>query len=149
MKADNFAKLILKTFFPNDNTTLSVVDNYLLECLCFQINRKVKYDLSEDGQHIIIMGEFYKFEDVTQFFDSLHIKYEIENKGFANKFHICENEVKRINPFLNAIRKHFEEQYGYVVGFSKYDGKVVEVSFSSELTEERLVKAIKSIASLS
>jgi hypothetical protein len=54
--------------------------------------------------------------------------------------------VERINPFLDTIRKYFEEQYGYVVEFCKYDGSLVKISTPSELTEERLVEAIKLIA---
>ena len=149
MKAGNFAKLLLKEYVDVENNRLSTFDYKLLECLCFQINRKVRYDLSENGEQVIIMGTFYKLEDVTRFFDRLHIKYEIEKRWFINhtdKFHICEKAVERINPFLNTIRKYFEEQYGYVVGFSKYDGSVVKISTPSELTPERPIKAVRLIA---
>lgn len=149
MKAENFAKLILKEFIHVESNRLSDFEYKLLECLCFQINRKVKYDLSDDGQQVIIMGTFYKYEDVTRFFDRLHIKYEIDKRLFINhtdRFHIRERAVERINPFLDTIRKYFEEQYGYVVEFCKYDGSLVKVSTPSELTEERLIAAIKLIA---
>ena len=149
MKAENFAKLILKEFIHVENNHLSDFEYKLLECLCFQINRKVKYDLSDDGQQVIIMGTFYKYEDVTRFFDRLHIKYEIVKRWFTNhtdKFRIRERAVERINPFLDTIRRYFEEQYGYVVEFCKYDGSLVKVSTPSELTEERLIAAIKLIA---
>ena len=146
MKAEKFEKIIINNCFGSFGKVKDS-DYKLLKALCFYMERKTCFICEVKTKKVYIMGEYFRYDTIKNFFDKLGLCYELVGEGFFlfKNFHISENSYNRIKPFLKAIRNHFFERYDYCVTFDK-DGEVISMT-NDEVNIERLSLSIEIIAS--
>ena len=145
MKASTFAKIILNNLFKKDK--MLNFEYYMLKELCLFANKKKTYTYYPNGKRVCVWGEFYKYDNVVNFYNKLGIKTELIDDGsmLFNKLQIIT--FRKLKPFLDEIREYVKKKYKFEVIFSKYDGEVYGMSLSSNtITKEILLEAIKYIA---
>lgn len=145
MKASTFAKIILNNLFKEDK--MLNFEYYMLKELCLFANKKKTYTYYPNGKRVSIWGEFYKYDNVVNFYNKLGIKTELidDDSMLFNELQIIT--FRKLKPFLDEIREYFKKNYKFEVIFSKYDGGVYGMSLSSNtITKEILLEAIKYIA---
>ena len=146
MKASTFAKRIINNLTYSDK--LLEFEFIILRDLCLYSNPKKAYFYYTSDKEICFGGYFYKYDNVTNFFNGLGVKYESVEYGHNvySDFLIAKNTFRSIKPFLNEVRKYFEYKHNVIIKFSKYDGSTLSVSSSCNITKQNLIEAIQYIA---